>query len=174
MRRLSLLLFCCVLLVPVSCKNRRKRPAVQVTEEAGLASMIQAADPRAAAQFVKGFHVVEGNSWRWTTHAFTVTLRPPRNASQTGARLVLKFSIPDVVLEKVHSMKLSAKVNGLDLPPEEYTTPGDKTFTRDVPAAALAGDAVAVDFTLDKFLPPTPADQRELAVIVSAAGLEAK
>lgn len=174
MRRLVLLLVCCALLFPAACKNRRKRAPVQVTEETGLASMIQAADPRSAAQFVKGFHVVEGDAWRWTTHAFTVTLRPPRNAAQNGARLILKFAIPDVVLQKVHSMKLSAKVNGLELPPEEYTTSGDKTFTRDVPATALAGDAVTVDFTLDKFLPPNPNDQRELGVIVSAAGLEAK
>ena len=174
MRRLALLLFCCVLLSSIGCKSRRKRPPVQLTEEAGLASVIQAADPRAASQFVKGFHVVENNSWRWTTHAFTVTLRPPRNAAQNGARLMLTFVIPDVVLEKVQSMKLSAKVNGLDLPPEQYTNAGAKTFTRDVPASALSGEAATVDFTLDKFLPPTANDQRELGIIVSAAGLEAK
>jgi hypothetical protein len=169
-----LLVLCCALMVPAGCKSRKKRAPVAAVDDGSLLSMIQAADPRASAQFVKGFHTVENNSWRWAAHSFTVSLRPPRTAAEKGARLVLKFAIPDLVLAKVHAMKLSARVNGLDLRPEEYTTAGDKSFVRDVPPSALSGDAITVDFTVDKFLPPTDADQRELAVIVSAAGFEAK
>ena len=43
-----------------------------------------------------------------------------------------------------------------------------------MPAIALPTTAVNVDFMLDKALPPSPADNRELGVIVSSVGFEAK
>ena len=58
--------------------------------------------------------------------------------------------------------------------PQSYNQPGEYTYTRDVPAAALATEVVPVDFQLDKSLPPSPSDQRELGVIVSAVGFEAR
>ena len=136
--------------------------------------MIQVADPRTRLQLTKGFHEVEHDAWRWTEGSFSVAVRPPMGAAQKGALLVLKFVIPDLVLQQLKSIRLSASVNGLALPPEEYTKPGDYTYARDVPPAALAAPAVSVDFTLDKFLPPTPPDIRALGVIVSAIGLEAR
>jgi hypothetical protein len=51
---------------------------------------------------------------------------------------------------------------------------GDYTYSRDVPPELLTGDAVTVEFTLDKALPPNPSDQRELGVIVQMVGLEPK
>ena len=41
-------------------------------------------------------------------------------------------------------------------------------------AAALAGDAVTVEFSFDKALAPSDADRRELSAVFSSAGLEAK
>lgn len=176
MRRLALLLLAaCVLLAPAGCKRKRNRAPVAPVEETGLmATMLNVGDPHAATQLVKGFYPVENNQWRWTARSFTVSLHPPKQANQKGARLVLKFAIPDPVMAQLRPIKLAAKVNGLDLPTEEYTTPGDQTYTREVPASALSGDTITVDFLLDKFLPPSAADQRELGVIVSAVGFEAK
>ncbi len=170
---LSLLLITGVLLAP-GCKKKRQHTFLKSADDGMLASMVQVADPRAAVQLVKGFYQVEGNAWRWTASHFTVALRPPRNAAQNGARLVLKFVIPDVVLQKLHSIKVSAKVNGLDLPPQEYTQAGEQTYSHDVAASALTSDVVNADFALDKFLPPSPPDKRELGVIASAVGFEAK
>ena len=177
MRRLgfALLLVSALALGTSGCKKQRKREPVKLSEgPAALASMIQAGDPIAAVQFTKGFYGVENGAWRWTSHAFTVTLHPPRGAGADGARLVLKFSLPDAVFQKTGPIKMTARVNGLDLPPEEYKEPGDRTFSREVPGNALQGEAVAVDFTLDKFVPPTPNDLRELGVIVSAVGFEVR
>ncbi len=176
MRRLILaVLLGALLLVPAACKKKRKPATVATSSESGvLASMVQVADPRVAAQLTKGFYPVENQAWRWTQSKFSASLRPPKTGAQNGARLVLKFVIPDVVLQKLHSLKLSARVNGIDLPPEEYTRAGDQTYSRDVPPIALPATAVSVDFTLDKSLPPSPSDNRELGVIVSAVGFEAK
>jgi hypothetical protein len=136
--------------------------------------MINVADPHFTVQLTKGFYDVESGAWRWTARNFSAMLRPPRDASQKGAMLVLKFAIAEVMIQKLQSINLSARVNGLDLPAEEYTKPGEYTYSRDVPPAALKNDAVVVDFSLDKALPPSPSDQRELGLIVSAVGFEAK
>ena len=164
----------CVLLIPTGCKRRRHVPGANTADDGALASMVNVADPRTSLQLVKGFYSLENNSWRWTAGSFAVTLKPPRNAVQNGARLVLKFVIPDVVMQQLHSINLSAKVSGIDVPPEDFTQAGQYTYSRDVPASALTSDAVNVDFTLDKYLPPSSSDKRELGVIVSAAGFEAK
>ena len=182
MRRLNfsgagILCLTCVMLLATtpSCK-RKQRTQAQVTpeEQVGLVSTVHAADPRAAVQFVKGFYEPEAGAWRWTTGQFAVTLKPPKDAAQKGANLTLKFVAHEAVMKRLHSITLSAKVGTLDLKPETYTNPGEYTYTREVPASALGGDAVTVNFSLDKVLPAGEIDQRELGVIVSVAGLETK
>lgn len=179
MRRLAqpllpILLICALAIVPTACKRKRRHAPVAESDQGMLATMVSAADPHAEAQFVKGFYPVENGAWRWTSRQFTMILRPPKLASQKGARLVLKFAIPGLEMEKLHSMTLSAMLNGAAIEPQEYTKPGDVSYVRDVPASALAGEAVKVEFTLDKYLSPSATDQRELGVIVNAAGFEAK
>ena len=168
-------------IAPTACKRRKRPPPRESVSQADLAthservaSMIQVADPRTKLHLTKGFHDVEHDAWRWTEGSFSAAVRPPMGAGQKGALLVLKFAIPDLVIQKLKSIRLSASVNGLALPPQEYTKPGDYTYSRDVPPAALAAPAVSVDFTLDKVLPPTPVDGRALGVVVSAIGFEAK
>ncbi len=172
---LSLLFIAILLLAPAGCK-RRKRPVIKAAEEEPgmLATAVDVADPRAAVQLVRGFHDVEQKAWRWTTGKFAVTLRPPRGSSQKGATLALKFTIPEAVIAQLHSLQLSAKVNGYGVSPETYTRAGDYVYLRDVPSSALSGNAVTVDFALDKSLAPTAAEQRELGVIVSRVGFESK
>ncbi len=172
--RLLVSVLLCVVLVG-GCK-RAKKTRVEATDEAGptLASVVNMADARASVQLLKGFHDVEGNAWRWTMGKFSVTLRPPLNASQKGATLVVKMSIPEAIMGQVKSTTLTANVNGAAIAGETYTKAGEYTYSRDVPASALSADAVTVDFALDKFLPPGVADQRELGVVVSSIGFEAK
>jgi hypothetical protein len=38
----------------------------------------------------------------------------------------------------------------------------------------LSGDVARVDFSLDKTIPPTAADRRELGVVVSLVGFQPK
>ena len=161
-----------------ACKRKRKpQVKVELTDESGtqqMLSVLSVADPRGTAQLVRGFYGLEDNQWRWTTSKFAVTLRPPAMSAQKGATLVLKFTIPDPVITKIKSTTLNASVNGTAVAPQTYTKAGEYVYSRDVPASALGGEAVMVEFTLDKFLSPTSADQRELAVIATSIGLEAK
>ena len=157
------------------CRPPESVPVETIEEEGEeLATMIHVADPRASLQLVKGFHDVEENAWRWTAGRFAVTLRPPAWAGERGAMLHLNFSVPGPVIEKLQSVTLSAGIGEIALAPETYTKPGAYVYTREVPAGAMGGDAVTVEFALDKFLPPGEVDQRELGVVVSSVGFEAK
>jgi hypothetical protein len=174
MRRLAF-----IALVALACTagcKRRDKIVVQPTEEEGqaLASVVRVADPRMAPQLISGFHDVEQNSWRWTKSKFTVALRPPAGAATKGAKLELKFSLPDAVFTKVGAVTLSAKIGTTELPAMKFPKPGECTYSAEVPATLLNADSVKVEFILDKFLAAGTAEQRELGVVVSTAGFEAK
>lgn len=162
------------LLLAQGCKRNETAPPESVQEPGALATTIHVADPRVSAQLVSGWYEVEQSAWRWTAGRFSVNLRPPRSAAANGAVLQLKFSIPDVLIQKLGPVTLSASVNGAPLTPETYAQAGEFVYARDVPAQALQGAAVKVDFLLDKTLPPSSVDKRELGVIATTAGFESK
>lgn len=138
------------------------------------AIMLSAADPRADKQLVKGFFPVETGG-RWTGRTFSVVLKPPPTAARKGAVLLLRFGIGEQSMGVLHSIKISAAVNGVTLPPEEYIKVGEHDYTRDVPSSAFRNEGNAtVDFALDKALPPTGPERRELGVIVNMVGFESK
>lgn len=172
MRRLALT---AVVLSIASCKRSAPNPSALVTDHAApLVSIVQVKDPAASAQLVKGFYPVEAGAWRWTMKQFEVVLKPPPGAAENGAKLNLKLAVPEAIISKVGPVTLGANINGLALPPETYSKSGDYEYTRDVPAAALKGDAVAVQFSSDKGIGPTSDDARELSVIAVSVGLEPK
>ncbi|MGA2590620.1 MAG: hypothetical protein ABSH32_11935 [Bryobacteraceae bacterium] len=159
-------------IAPLGCKRHRQASAQ--TEEDVLATIVHAADPRAASQLVSGFYAVEANAWRWTAGKFSVLLRVPRNAASKGAILQLKLTIPDVSITQEKAITLSASLNGVALAPETYTHAGEFAYRRDIPAAQLDGESVSVDFSVDKTIPPNATDKRELGVIVSEVGFQPK
>jgi FkbM family methyltransferase len=138
-----------------------------------IASTVRIADVSTAAQLIRGFYLLEEKAWRWTARNFTVALPAPDDAKQNGARLTLKFTIPEVSLKQLKSMTLSAKVGNAALAAETFATSGEHEYRRDIPAPALVNDLVDVDFSLDKVLSP-PATDRELGVIVTSITLEPK
>lgn len=163
------------LCVAVGCR-REEKIQLEPTEEAPatLQSTVHASDPKSSIQLIKGFHGIEQNSWRWTMGRFAVTLKPPMGAAERGATLVLRFTIPDAVLQKTKVMTLSALVQNTPVGKETYKSAGEYTFNADVPPNLLKGEAVNVDFSLDQFLPAGAVDARELGVVFVSAGLESK
>jgi len=161
-------------LLPAGCKEKKVK--VQATEEEAprMASAVSMGDPKAETQLISGFYGVEAGAWRWTARQFTLVLRPPAGSAERGAKLQLKLTIPAVVIEKLKGIALSATANGTPLATESFTQPGDYVYTRDIPPNALTGESVKVDFQLDKAIPPTGGDLRELGVIVLNASLESK
>lgn len=162
-------------LAGAGCK-RREKVRVQTTEEEGpqLATIVHVADPRSATQLVSGFYNIEQNAWRWTAGHFSVVLRAPRMAAQKGALLKLKFAVPDAVISKLNTVSIGANIDGKAIPPETYTQAGEYVYLREIAPGILTRDAAKIDFALDKALPPGAVDARELGVIVTSIGLEAK
>ena len=152
----------------------RKKPKAAAEDDGQLAAVVNVADPRTSVQLTRGFYSVEADSWRWTMKSFSVALRPPKDSAQKGATLQLSFTIPEPVFNRLGPVTITARVNGADGGSETFNKFGALTFAHDVPASSLTGDVVAVDFTVDKSLPPTEQDSRELGIIVSTVGLTSK
>jgi hypothetical protein len=163
-------------LAGAACKGKHNEVAVQNEEpDPGprMLSTVRMGDTTASAQLLKGFYAVENNLWRWTAGKFSVLLKTPAGAAQSGATVSLVFTVPDPVIQKLRKLSLTASINGMALKTEEYTTAGPYTFSADIPAALLGTESVKVDFALDKSLPPG-VDKRELGVIASSVGLVSK
>ena len=163
-----------LLLAVIGCKRKEN---VNVSDDEGprMASAVHTGDPQSDTQLVQGFYAIEQNSWRWTAQRFSVVLRPPAGAAERGATLSMQFAVPEPVISRLKTISISGNIGATQLSPETYTQPGSYTYTRDIPASLLNAEALRVDFKLDKSLPPgTGGDQRELGVIVSSVGLEAK
>jgi hypothetical protein len=164
MRRLTATL---VLVATLSTPACKRKPKGRVEQAGGLLSTLKIADPLSAPQLLSGFYPLEEGSWRWTRGNFSVKLRTVK-----PARLVLKFTLPQAVLEKIGPVTLGATVDGHPLTSDTYSQPGNQIYQRDLPAAALSGGSVIVEFQTDKALAPTAQDGRELAIIVTSVALE--
>src|SRR5882672_2243835 len=155
MRRLTIsLLLIAVVFTGDACRRRRRPASAQVEDDGRLLTTVRMADPRGAVQLARGFYNVEADAWRWAMKKFAVTLRPPAGSAEKGAVLELRYSVPDVLLSKLGPVTVNASVNGFALPPETFSNAGDGVYLHDVPASALRGDAVTVEFSVDKSLPP--------------------
>jgi hypothetical protein len=137
-------------------------------------SVLRLEESRADTQLLSGFHELEQGAWRWTMRSFAVALQPPPDAARSGARLALRFILPDSVMSRRKTVTLSASVAQTVLPPETYTKAGDYTYARDVPSAAFLRPPVKVVFRLDHFLEAGEVDPRELGLVVSSVGLVAR
>ena len=164
----------CLALASSACTLHRESRLTEEEASPRLAMAVRVADPRTASQLLSGFYEIEHDSWRWTAGKFAVILRPPRQASKKGATLQLKFSVPEVAIAKLHAVSLDAALHGTALGSETYKQAGEFTYSRDVPANLLTQDPVEIDFSLDKVLPPTPGDKRNLGIIVTSVGFEPK
>jgi len=175
MRRLIASLALLLAASSVACKQPQRVRATAVDEDDGeLRSIVHLADPKASVQLTNGFHAVEGNSWRWTKGRFSATLRPPEGGAKNGAYLIVKLSIAESTIKHLGGTRLTANVNGTAIEGESYTKTGDYVYRKDVPASALQPEAVAVEFALEKFLAAGQVEGRELGIIVSVIGLEAR
>lgn len=140
---------------------------------AEIANVVRMSDPATAGQLIRGFYALEQNSWRWTAGKFTVALRPPAEARNKGAWLVLNFVIPDVAFEKLKGVTVSAASGRARMAPESFTTAGKHEYRALVPAAAIGEEVAQLDFSLDRFLQANEYG-RELGIVVTSVGLESK
>ena len=178
-RLLALLLASLLLLACPSNEPELAQPPQSETEESAavtpsgeLLSSVHMGDPAAEAQLLEGFYGLEQGVWRWTAKKFVVAVEAPAGAAQ-GTQLEFKFTLPEAVIGRLNSVTLTARVNGADVGSQTYDQAGELVFEKPVPAEAFEGGGAAkVEFELDKALPPTEADKRELGLVAISVALK--
>src|SRR4051794_5345371 len=99
-RRAACALLLITLAFTVACKGRKVRTAGTDEETPRMASVLNMGDPKNEPQLITGFYGVEAGAGRWAGRQFTVTLRPPFGSAQKGAKLTMKLTVPQVVIDK--------------------------------------------------------------------------
>jgi SAM-dependent methyltransferase len=120
-------------------------------------------------RLLAGWHPAEQGGWRWSERRFSARIEVPRNAA---GLLRLSLTVPDSVIDRLGSVTLSASVEGAPLLPEIFSQPGSCDYVRRVPPDLLRGGEINVEFVLDKTLPPSEQDRRELGLVVVSLSLE--
>ena len=143
-----------------------------VVEPGDFLSTLHLADPRGTPQLLKGFHALEQGAWRWTEKVFAVALKPPAASPGEEVNVQLTFSIAEASISRLGPLTLTATLNGSPAGSEIYDQAGDYTFTKPVPAEVLASETIEAVFELNKVLPPTGSDLRELGVIAVSVVLK--
>src|SRR6266508_1536160 len=85
-----------LVLAPTACKRKKVRVGATDEETPRMQSVLMMGNPKIEPQLIAGFHGIEAAAWRWTAKQFTVALRPPFGASQKGAKLTVKLTVPPV------------------------------------------------------------------------------
>ena len=142
-----------------------------VVRDSSLASVVAMGDSADSVQLMDGFYAISNNAWRWTAKDFHMVLQRPSGAGSHGAELVLKLFVPDEEIARLRKLTLTVSVAGKRLHPFAIRAAGAFDAVFDVPASALYWEMVPVECRLNKAMPPSKLDARELGVVISSAGL---
>ena len=164
----ALLLFGCgspAPLEPVESAPAAATPALPL-------SVVHVADPRIVDQLVEGFHQLEGNAWRWTKRRFAVKLEPPPPVPFHSPSLELVFTVPETTIAALGSVTVRAKLDGVELGSETISEARENiVFTASVPSKLIGTEPLLAEFSLDKAMPPSEQDGRELGIVAISIAL---
>jgi hypothetical protein len=139
---------------------RLEREAARPGDGAGAVSTV-------APLQLEGFYALEQGRFRWTRQNFAVTFDKLNRPGAGTTRLALSLYIPESTIQKLGPLRLSARLGDHGLAAATYRQSGGYMFERDVPTEWLTDGPSRFEFALDKSIPPTAADQRELGIVVN-------
>jgi hypothetical protein len=135
-------------------------------------SVVNVADPRILDQLLEGFHQLEGGSWRWTMQRFAVKLEPPPPVPFHSPSLELVFTVPESTIAALGSVTVTVKLEGVELGSETVSQARDNiVFTSNVTSDLIGTKPLLAEFSLDKAMPSSEQDSRELGVIAISVAL---
>ena len=121
-----------------------------------------------------GFYPPEGSGFRWTKREFRARLSLPKSGG--AAELVMRLYVPDSTIRQLGAVTLTASINGHKLAPEKWSHAGPYVFRRELDREvnddAITGGEAEIDFSLDRALPPSASDRRELGIVVQEISIE--
>jgi hypothetical protein len=111
-----------------------------------------------------GFYVLEQGGWRWTMKDFSLAF----SSSRPAVSITVHVNVPEQAIQKLGTITMSIRVGEHVLAQETFSQPGDYNVTRNLDS----GWEHQFKFHLDKTLPATSADERELGIIFVGAKLD--
>jgi hypothetical protein len=140
--------------------------------EAAL-SYLNLGDVRSRPQLGSGWYGIEEGSWRWMAKEAEVTLRTP---ADTVLVFEMQLFFPDSYMRAAGGpVTVSVTAGGNTLAQEIYTEPGGHLFAKPVRRSLLTFPVTSILIRLNRAMPPTGADKRELGAVVQRLGfVEAK
>jgi hypothetical protein len=133
-----------------------------------LARSQRLVDRSLAPRLLRGWHQLEGNSWRWTSRAFAVELPQPEQHST--ATLEMDFVYPDQLKERIGKLRISARIEDTAFRELEYSSTGPHYYRIRVPEGLPDRSTVLAEFELNGAIPPDSGDIRERGIIVPNSG----
>jgi 4-amino-4-deoxy-L-arabinose transferase-like glycosyltransferase len=118
-----------------------------------------------------GFYPPEEGSFRWTSREFSTRLDVPV-LDTSGAQLLVRIYIPENVIQKLGSITLHASIAGHALAPQTWSEPGRYVYRRELDANMIAPGSLQINFSLNKSIPPSAQDKRELGIVVQELSIE--
>jgi hypothetical protein len=133
-----------------------------------MAPHIKMGDVRSKPQLVSGWYPIEDGAWRWMAKQAEVVLRTP---PESGGSFEMAFFLPPGLFQGGGSpVTVSIRVNDKPLIKRSYFASGTYRLTAVVPAGLTAIAASTVSIGLNRALPPSASDLRELGAIVTELG----
>ncbi len=117
-----------------------------------------------------GFYPPEPGGFRWTQRAFSARLSLPESGG--SGELVMRLYIPASTIHQLGIVTLTTAVNGHPLAPEKWPHAGRYVFRRELNDTGITGGEAEVNFSLDRALPPSASDRRELGIVVQEISIE--
>lgn len=170
-RRLSLLVWLLVAGALAGCTRGTpawfEPPPRQVRPERVGYSYVVLADLRAADQLGPGWYEIENGAFRWMARRSTVYLKRPESG---GAVLEVRLYLPENLILKVGAPTLEIWLDGKLLSAARLPRAGEYVLKEQVvPARSPAGPA-QVELRLDRSMPPSGSEQRQLGAVVTGVG----
>ncbi|MGE5569843.1 MAG: hypothetical protein ACM3S5_12470 [Rhodospirillales bacterium] len=131
-------------------------------------SFLKLGDIRSRPQLLSGWHAIEDGGWRWMAQEATAVLRVPADPPATF-ELQLYFP-PDYIERAGGPATVSVLIDGRPFAQETYNQPGGYRLVRPVPDGLLTPPESRMEIRLNRVIPPTGADRRELGAVVQEFG----
>lgn len=142
-------------------------PPKRVIAEQIQLSYVMLADLRAVEQLGDGWYEIEDGAWRWMGREATLYLKRPEGEN---VLLEARLFVPGSVIRRVGAPSIQILLNGELLITQNFPQAGAYVIEQAVPPEKLHANLLRVDLKLDRALPPSIEDQRQLGIVVKAVG----
>jgi hypothetical protein len=133
-----------------------------------MAPFVKTGDLRNKPQLISGWYSVEDGAWRWMMKRSEVVLRTLEDPRLTFA-MQLYFP-PGYMQHAGGPVTVSVRMNGKPLTTQSYAAPGSYRLEAMVPPGLASFPTSTVNIRLNRTLPPSGGEQRDLGAIVTELG----